>query len=321
MPGRTQVVISGLLFVLLLIPFLAAAGEPIAVMVALKGKIQVTPTGSTAAQTAVLGRTLERGDKVAVGPSGAVTLFFNDGNVIELGEKSTITVGGKMGSSKAGPAASVSGDVFKGVTRFVSGGASGKGRIGLAPMRSGQTSDAGALILEPRRTRVTASRPAFKWNPLASALRYRVSVHGDDGMLWSRETTDTTLAFPNDAGPLAAGEYLWELEVFGDTGSLRREETFFHVLDPSETEQIATHLREIEKATGDSEEAARYVAGSYLFERGLVQDAARQFEVLCRLTPDVPAAHEALGNAYRAVGLTDQAAAEYQKALALTRTP
>jgi hypothetical protein len=315
--GRFRLAIS---VFILAVPFAAFAGEPIAVMVALKGKIQVTPTGGTAAQKAVLGRTLERGDKVAVGSGGSVTLFFNDGNVIELGEKSTITVGGKMGNNKAA-AASVSGDVFKGVTKFVASGSSGSGRIGLAPMRGGQTADAGALIREPRRTKVTGSRPSFAWGRLEGATRYRVSLTGDDGAIWKRETPDTSISFPADASELAPGEYLWELEAFGASGSLRREETWFHVLDPSEADQVASHLKEIDKAAAGSAEAAHYVAGSYLFDRGLVQDAAHQFEALCRLTPEAPGAHEALGNAYRAVGLTDQAAAEYQKALTLSRTP
>jgi Flp pilus assembly protein TadD len=46
----------------------------------------------------------------------------------------------------------------------------------------------------------------------------------------------------------------------------------------------------------------------------------RQFTELSRLSPDSPAPHEALGNVYRTVGLMDLAAAEFQKALELTRT-
>ena len=76
-----------------------------------------------------------------------------------------------------------------------------------------------------------------------------------------------------------------------------------------------------ESAGGDASAASAFLSGSYLLGKGLYRDAAEQFEALCRLSPDAPAPHEALGNAYRAMGLMDQAAAEYQKALELSRMP
>jgi len=45
------------------------------------------------------------------------------------------------------------------------------------------------------------------------------------------------------------------------------------------------------------------------------------FAALGGLFPESPAPHEALGNVYRAVGLMDLAAAEYQRALTLGCEP
>ena len=74
-------------------------------------------------------------------------------------------------------------------------------------------------------------------------------------------------------------------------------------------------------AGGDASAAAQFLSGSYLYGRGLYRDAATHFEKLSQISPESPAPHEALGNVYQAVGLTDQAAAAYKKALDLARTP
>ena len=92
----------------------AAAAEPIAFVVAMKGPVTVTSAKGVAAKAA-LGRPLERGDKVKVGAGGSASLFFSDGNVVELGEGSSITVGGKLAAADAkrvGPGSEVSGEVF-----------------------------------------------------------------------------------------------------------------------------------------------------------------------------------------------------------------
>ena len=74
-----------------------------------------------------------------------------------------------------------------------------------------------------------------------------------------------------------------------------------------------------ESAGGPDSAAARYLVGSYLAGLGLYQDAAENFGALCKLTPESPGPHEALGNVFTQVGLMDLAAAEFQQALALSR--
>ena len=72
-------------------------------------------------------------------------------------------------------------------------------------------------------------------------------------------------------------------------------------------------------AGGPDHPAAQYLEGQYAVGRGLYHDAADRFTKLSQLVPDSPAPHEALGTVYRAIGLMDLAAAEFQRALELSK--
>jgi len=297
----------------------AAVADPIAVAAAVRGAVTVT-TGKAAPQKVALGRTFERGDKVQVGGGGAVTLFFSDGNVVELAEKSTMTVGGRVDAAGATPKRGVPSEVFARVSRFVTNDKQQSGMLALAPMRSAEDKSE-SMLLSPRHTGMRSPRPSVRWRPVQGATRYKVTLSGDAGELWNRETDATSLDWPADAAALAeGGEYLCEVQALSDAGPLRGDEASFTVVKADDAKQVDADLEGIAKATsGATTSASLYMAGSYLVGRGLLDEAVTRFQELCKLTPDAPGPHEALGNAYRAMGLPDLAAAELQRALELSR--
>jgi hypothetical protein len=300
----------------------SAAADPFAILAGAKGTVEVTLARGGAPARASFGRELDRGDKVTVGAGGGATIYFSDGNVIELGEKSSVTIGGRVAPSQAvGPAAALPAGVFASVSRYVTKGSRETGLVAQSSMRGGGESP--PLLLAPRKTDVLEDRPAFSWRAAEGATRYRVTLSGDAGDLWSRESTTASLNYPADAPALARdADYLWRLEAFGPSGSLRTEETLFRVVSVELQQTVVRDLHQIEQNAGGADHPAmRFLSGSYLFDRGMYRDAAGHFEALARLAPTSPAPHEALGNVYRAIGLMDQAAAEYQKALELTKTP
>jgi hypothetical protein len=294
-----------------------AHAEPVAVIAAAKGEVQVQAARGGKPINAPFGRPLERGDRVSVGASSSATVFFNDGNVVELAEKSALTVGARAAAAK--DATALPGEVFTQVSRFVTSGSRESGLVSLSGMRSAPAS--AALIAAPRQCDVLDDRPALAWRAVDGATRYRVSVSGEKGELWTREVSRAGTAWPGDAPALARdADYLWEVEALADR-SLRRESSTFHVVSASQAESVRGDLARIRAGTGTAEAAGAFLAGSYLCGRGLYCDATAPFEALARLSPASPAPHEALGQVYRAIGLMDLAVAEYQKALALTREP
>ncbi len=303
----------------------AALADPVAVIAAVKGKVEVTSSRGGPAQRAVFGRPLERGDRVSIAPGGAATLFFNDGNVIDLAEKSTLTVGGRVAGKPGGaPASGLPGEVYASVTKFVAGGSRETGLVALAELRSAPAEQDRPFLVAPRKTALIADRPAFAWRAVPGATRYRITVSSaEQGELWSREVEGLSLPFPPDAAALAAGaDYLWEVEALSDLKSLRRESSVFQVLASARAAAVRVNLDRIRDSAGGFENpAARFLAGSYLSGLGLFLEATEHFGALCRLSPSSPAPHEALGTVYTKVGLMDLAAAEFQQALALTREP
>jgi hypothetical protein len=252
-------------------------------------------------------------------------VFFNDGNVIELAEKSAVTIGGRVGAAKpaAGPAAGLPSEVYAQVSKFSVGGSRESGLTVQSPTR-GDASDTPFLIIAPRRTAVMTDRPAFAWRAVEGATRYRVTVStADAGEVWKREVTGVALDYPADAPAIPAGaECLWEIEALSDAKSLRHESTVFTVLGADQAGQIRANLDRIRDSAGGLETpAARYLSGSYLSGLGLYHDAAENFDALCKLSPKSAAPHEALGNVYTRVGLMDLANAEYKQALDLKTEP
>lgn len=301
----------------------AVTADPVAVIAAVKGRVDVTASGGGPAQRATFGRTLERGDRIAVASGGAATLFFNDGNVLELSEKSSLRIGGQAGG-RAGRSPGLPGDVYASVSKFVAGGSRATGLVAMSTLRSAPA-DAGApFLIAPRRTALMTDRPMFAWRAVPGATRYKVTLSSaEHGELWSREVEGVSLAFPADAAPLArAAEYLWEIEALSDLKSLRKENSAFEVTSEARAQAVRANLERIrERAGGAATPAAQFLAGSYLSGLELFVDAAEQFVAMSGLMPSSPAPHEALGDVYSKVGLADLAAAEYQRALALTREP
>jgi hypothetical protein len=302
--------------VALLLSAASAWAEPLAVLAAARGAVEVASASGSRAR-ATFGRSLERGDKVLVPAGGSATVLFNDGNVVELGEKSTLTIGGKAAAPKPKTAA-MPAEVYASVSRFATDGSRETGLVAVSSLRAAP--EAAPLLMAPRKTALLDPRPTFRWRPVETATRYRVAISGEAGPLWDREVAGDSLSYPADAEPLAAGaDYVWELRAWREDTELRREETAVHMLAADEAKTVRSALARIGESAGADSPAGFYLSGSYLSGRGLYQDALARFQSLGRISPESPAPHEAMGNLYRAVGLMDLAAAEYQRALSLGR--
>ena len=296
-----------------------AHADPVAVLAAVKGKVEVVSASTKKIVRAAFGRPLERGDRVSVAAGGSATVFFSDGNLVELAAKSTVTIGGRA-EAKTPVAAGLPGEVYTQVSKFVTAGSRRTGLVALSEMRG--PDDGAAVIVAPRRSTVLETRPDLRWRAVNGARKYRVTVAATAGKeLWMRETTALELAWPADAAPLeTGGDYTWTIDALDGTKVVRSESIEFRVASEELAGSVRANVARIQESAGGEESAAaRYLVGSYLAGIGIYQGAVEQFGALCRLSPESPGPHEALGNVFTRVGLMDLAAAEFQQALALAR--
>ncbi|MEQ1831713.1 MAG: hypothetical protein ABL977_01575, partial [Candidatus Eisenbacteria bacterium] len=302
---------------LLLRPALALA-DPVAVLAALEGRVTLTPARARTAKPATFGSPLERGDRISVAANGKATLLFNDGNVIELGAGSSMTLGGRAAAGTVAGNERLPREAFASVTNFRVSGSRERGLVAAPTLRTGGTA-ATPEPLEPRSSDLLTDRPQFRWRAVPGAVRYSVRLSNDHGEQWAQDSEQIELAFPASATALADGEYLWEVQAYGRQGPLERASATFRVLPAIEAEAVRSVLGRIQaSAGGENTAAGRYLGGAYLFERGMLNAAAEQFSALTRLAPGSPAPHEALGDVYRAVGLKDLADDAYEKARSLS---
>lgn len=296
---------------------LRANADPIAIIAAMEGKVEVTIPDSDTPKRAAFGMQLEKGDRVSVGKGATATLLFSDGNVIELSEQSSVTVSTSIEKSDKNE---LPGEVYDKVNRYITGGFRETGLVAQMKMRGVEHSR--NFIISPRETSILDTRPKLTWGSAKGASRYIVTLSSDEGDLWKLEVTDTSLIYPATAPNLLDDAfYIWEVEARSDVKPLSRESTDFHVLPSTMVDQVRADMAAIEEILGDDSPALHFVSGSYLSSLGLYQDALEHFQILCRLSPKTPGPYEALGNLYAEIGLNDFASIEYQKALSLSKTP
>ena len=151
--------------ILSLPPMLAPAvrAEPVAVLAALEGRALLTPArgGDRKAGPATFGSALDRGDRIAVAANSRATLLFNDGNVIELGAGSSMTVGGRAAAGNVAGGEKLPREAFASVTNLRISGSREHGLLPAPALRSASNA-ATAEPLSPRRA------PGERTNPYGS---------------------------------------------------------------------------------------------------------------------------------------------------------
>lgn len=167
----------------------------------------------------------------------------------------------------------------------------------LAPKR-------GALALHAPAGKVLDTKPGFRWETVPGVARWRVFLRTDDGeLLWSAETSETSLAFPAERPELRAGtRYIWEASgegPLGPEGSRRA----FDVASTDERRAFEEAGREIDFR---APKALRPLLRAHLaLRKGLYAAAADEAARSLRADPTDAVGRETLAAAERALGLGD----------------
>ncbi|HWE37407.1 MAG TPA: hypothetical protein VG406_12635 [Isosphaeraceae bacterium] len=255
--------------------------RPLAMVLAVKGAVRVTPPGEKARKVAVEDL-LYADDAIAVPADGSATIA-----ILGAGLRQTLKGGGtvKLGPKGCGPSPTVE---SKALPRAVAGTMKGvqpavgdARKAGVAPR--GAPPEPSPPLAPIAGALVDSLRPELAWRAQKGVPSYRVTVSSAAGeALWKAETTAPKLAPSQDRPELNRGEfYTWKV-----TDPAGREVTSGHftVADAEESKQLAEL-----KPLASSQDPADLLAAALTYDRlGCFAEALSCYESLVTLCPDVP---------------------------------
>ena len=191
-------------------------------------------------------------------------------------------------------------------------------RMYRSPIRAGLDPKIPYLIT-PRSTNLLTPTPLLRWNRVADATEYTVSIVGE-GFDWKTTTTETELRYPGEPAIKPGQVYL--LKVVADNGRSSDEEGTprlgFVRLDGSTAGLIQGRLDDAAALDLTPESLAIYQSVLYA-NANLIAEAITLLEQTARNFAHVRI-YLTLGDLYRQIGLPLEARDAYDAALALDGT-
>ncbi len=296
----------------------------LAIMTGINGTVQVKQSGKAEFVKATWGTQLFQGDQVKTSARSEASLLFSNSSLVTLGENSAMTVSGKtVSATESGTSLKkVSSAAMLDLTALTSKRDTRRDEGILAGLRSSDTEQ----YIEPDspyNTIIKTDRPAFSWIPVKEYDSYIVNLYNSQGLVWSRKTKGTSLEWPDNEKGLEFGEtYFWNVEGEKMIETNKSSNRKFSVLPRERSREVEEQESAIRNSLRDEPESSSLhsVLGAFYINQGLLQDAIREFQIICEINTDAPLPHEILGSLYSEVGNKDKAIEELKKALALAKS-
>lgn len=176
-------------------------------------------------------------------------------------------------------------------------------------------------VITPRLDTVLSTTPALRWNAVAEAETYTVSLQTRRGPLWEIVTDQAALPYPEDQEPLSPGT-LYTLVVEADTGAVSTAEPpelRFNLLTGDQATSAAADIAAVE-ALDLSDMVKTLMLVEDVYPRyNLTGAAIHDLETLIATGCDSAKVRRLLGDWYLKSGLRLLAEENYQLALALAQ--
>ncbi len=295
-----------------------SSSMPLAVLSDVRGSVSLKKPHMNNTVKAVFGMQLEQGDQVSTNEDSRATVLFSNGNLINLGANSNMTISGSTsGGSNRNVGAGLAGNFSSLALRQ-----DNRGEVGvLIDLRSDESVQL-IVPITPCNTRICQTRPSLVWESTRPADEYVVRLYNSQGLVWEVRTEKNRLDFPADQDPLEYGaSYFWNVEGEDLIHSFRSLNQKFTVLDKDELEKMKGEEQRIRALFADDPDnsSCHSLLGTCYADLGLFEDAIKEFELVREFNPGATLPHEILGSLYSDVGKKDLAINELQKALALEK--
>jgi len=174
-------------------------------------------------------------------------------------------------------------------------------------------------IISPRRTKLLDSKPILRWNPVAGATSYKLSLRENGAKLnWEMTVSGTEAVYPGEP-PLKPG-VRYRLIVEANTGTSSETpvvegDTAFRLLDEGEVERVKSEVGAIDKQV-PNENAKKLAIANLYFNTNLIAEAIEILENIEKTGGETTPINRALGDMYlEKLQLVPQAEVYYSKAI------
>ena len=174
-------------------------------------------------------------------------------------------------------------------------------------------------IISPRRTQLLGNKPTLRWNPVAGATSYKLSILENKAKLnWEMTVNGTEAVYPGE--PVLKPGVKYRLIVEANTGvssesPLGETDSEFGLLDEKEVEQVKEAVRTIEQQVPNA--ASQKLAIAQLYRSAnLNAEAIETLESLLAAGVETAPIYRMLGEMYQGRSqLMPQAEIYYKKAI------
>jgi tetratricopeptide (TPR) repeat protein len=287
------------------------AETPLAVVLKVKPQVKVERKDTDHLVTATFGMPLYRDDVVSTYANAAARVHCENGLVLDIPAQRNQAIDCQDGPDER-IVARLPQDLVNQSASFGDILRPNQALFATGLPQAGEPAD--LLLLHPRNTLVAETCPAFQWQHVEGATRYRLLLRAPDGKTWSRETRHTVLPYPDEAAPLSPGSVYSVTLASPDLGGAA-EKTQLRVLDQSSLAEVGAAEAAMRALPLDRASKSYLLAQLY---RGwkLWSAAIGQLEGLLQVEEHVsPGVWQQLGDLYFQVALYPQAQGAYQTAL------
>ena len=187
----------------------------------------------------------------------------------------------------------------------------------IAPLRSG-INPLIPYIISPRRTLLLNPLPKLRWNAVPGASRYRVSLIGDEEVIWGTLVRETEVVYSGEP-PLESG-VVYLLSIEADTGASSLEDDSpdlgFSLLEENEATVVRDAVEQLVNLDLADETKSLALAHLYMVH-DLKAEVITTLEVLEKRGSQIAAIYRTLGDLYLEVGLNPLAQSYYLRATQL----
>ena len=285
-------------------------------VIEVKGEVEIASEGQ-ATKEAKPGDFIYEGEDLTIHSGGAATLAMYDKTLREFTGPATLSI--REGSAEGG---TVLGNLTSAVTDMLFSSNQQTSQAVMATRSIDTGSDVVSLpvLTQPAPGENLISMPRqFRWRGIRGVPLYRVTVYNSSEVMWQTTTSEAKVRWPVKDCDFASGQtYYWVVEALVGNTVLRSHAGEFTLLDKESGAGLVKVLNETDTSVSDP-------AMSLALKARLCLDSqaySKAMEVLDGSIENAPSAeaYALRAEVNDALGLADDAIADYRKAMSLAGT-